>query len=418
MAILWSIGLLKNCTCNREDGLTTAQTSDGGTAIITANTGFGFYGDETDYVFKWGRPSTLKEKTATISADKKTLTVKTPDPKNTTQIVINDITATKPIDEKYTYTVSGTFTNCSCNIINGSEVKNGDTIIITANSGYYFDGDIYDSLLINGTNHAYNISDDKKQLTFNVGETLSKSNIVIGDVTATLKPTVTTSDFLNLYIPTNDELNLLAKQRFIDIAQDSKFDYGTYILQLYRCYIPVSDKYMKSGTIHLANSDTEIETTQLVNNIVDIETAITVTGLLYDTDYRAMLYIPNNTGYINIDINHIFNKTIDIKLSYDLYTNKCQYKLLDNGVVFDFGNFEFGSNIPFRFYNDIAENSYNYNPPIKDTCYILLIGDTIKTVNEIEYEYFNGDLLDIDNSNISDDNYNEIVTLLNSGIYR
>lgn len=424
MAILWNISNLKHCSCNRESGSTTAQTTDGGTAIITADKGYGFYGESTDYTFTYGRPSTMKSRNATISDDKTQLTIKTPDPKNTTQIVINGITATLPTENPdtpetptYYYVVNGTFTHCKCNKSNNDTVKSGDTIIISADTNYYFDNDIYDSLSIRGTNYVYTISDDKKRLTFNITDSFADTNITIGSVTATLQPTTTTSDFLNIYLPTNDELNLLAKQRFIDIAQDSKFDYGTYILQLYRCYIPISDTYKQTDTIHLANSDTGISTTKLLNNVVEIETTIKIDGLLYDTDYRALLYIPNNDSYISVDINHVFNKTLTIKLSYELYSNKCQYKLLDNGVVFDYGTFVFGSNIPFRFYNDIAENSYNYNPPISNSCYILLIGDTITSVSNINFEYFNGDLLEIDNTNISDDNYNEIVTLLNSGIY-
>lgn len=416
MAILWTVSNLTNCSANRETGETTAQNDTGATIKITANSGYGFY-DENGYTFQYGRPSNMKTRNFTISSDKTVLTGKSPDPKNTTSIIVHDITATQPIAEKYTYIVNGTFTNCTCNKTTGEEVKSGDIIIISADNGYYFPNDIYDSLVINGTNYAYRISDDKTTLTFTVNETLSKNNIGIGDVTAVLKPTTTTSKFLNIYLPTDDELNLLASKRFIDIAQDKKFDYGDYILQLYRSYIPIPDKYIIDSTIILANSDTEISCKSLLNNVIDIETNIKVSGLLYDTDYTARLYIPNNDNYISIDINHIFNKTLTIKLSYELYSNKCQYSLIDDNIMFDCGTFTFGSNIPFRFYDSISQTDYNYNPPIKNTCYLLVVGDTITKISDINYEFINGDILDIDNNNINDNDYNEIVTLLNSGIY-
>lgn len=509
MAILWTVGTMHYCDCNRSTGETSAQNTSGSTVKITARTGYGFY--EKDYTFEYYRyTSDIKTGHFTISNDKTLLTGVLGRPTDYTNIRVPGITATLPITENYTYT-TGTFTNCTCNkkdgdtvangdtititandgyyftendgadkitigsnkydftvsndgltmnfaitdstytgditvsdivatvkpvepttynytvgtmsncvcnISNGQEIKNGDTITITANIGYNFTNDDRFNLTINNESYAFTLSSDNKILSFTISEkNYTSGNITINSIKATLTPSTSTTDFLNIYLPTNDELNLLSKQRFIDIAQDSKFDYGNYILQLYRCYIPISDEYKENSTIHLANSDTEISCTKLENNVIDIECNITVSGLLYDTDYNAYLYIPNNNSYIGVDISHIFNKTLKIKLSYELYSNKCQYSLYDGSIMFDCGVFTFGSNIPFRFYESIAQTDYNYNPPLKDCCYLMIIGDTITTIKDISFEFINGDILDIDNTDISDNDYSEIIQLFNSGVF-
>lgn len=408
MAILWTVARLTNCSCNRATGDTSSSTSTSGRSVtITANDGYIF--DNPPYTYKETVSNVQSEKTFTVNSTKTKLTATITT--NATRANITDITANASVS--YSYTV-GTMTNCVCNKSTGDTVSSGDTITVTANDNYEFTSDYY-YITVGTENRVFTKSDDNKTLTYNI---TSVENVSIGDITADLSYLPTTSKFLNIYKPTNDILDSLASKRFIDISQDKYFDYGNYILQLYRCYLPIPTKYIKTENIILANSDTEISCDTLVTNIINVECDITTSNMLYDTDYSAFLYIPNNTGYISIDVNRIFNKTLKIKLSYELYTNICNYSLYDNDIMFDCGSFTFGSNIPFRFYENIAQNSYTYNPPIEKCCCLMVVGDTIVNISDISYEFFNGDLLDIDNSNINDNDYDELVTLLNSGIYK
>lgn len=222
---------------------------------------------------------------------------------------------------------------------------------------------------------------------------------------------------MHIYQPTENELNTLSKERFYSLTDGTLIDYGENILQLYRCYVPIDDNNKSSDNIVLGKLSTDITTTGINSNIVEIETSITTNGLYYDNEYTALLYIPNYNTPINIPVSHIFNKTLTIKLQYDLYTNKCQYSLYDNGTMFDCGIFTFGSNIPFRFYESNTITDYNYNPPINNYCMLIVEGENIVNISDVTTEYINGTILNIDSTDITQSDLDELNEIFNRGVY-
>lgn len=345
--------------------------------------------------------------TVTINQDKTRVTITGTATEN---IVVNVVSL--PIGTTgYTYTVSG-LVHCTCNKQTGDEVKQGDTVIITADTGYQFGESVYE---INATTvYYFAVSDDKSELTFDVTKL---DNYTIEDIRATLIPSKTTSQFLRLYQVTENELDEMSTMRYTVTQDETIIDYGENILQLYRCYVPIDDSIKSQGSIILGKLNTGISSTQLADNIINIDTAITVTGLEYNNDYNVSLFVPNNNNPIDVPINEVFNKTLTIKLSYELYSNKCIYSLFSDNAMFDSNTFTFGSAIPFRFYSNNVERDYNYNPPLQNYCYLLITGKTIKPVENIGLNYFNGDLLEINGENIPENDLQEIQNILASGIY-
>lgn len=321
------------------------------------------------------------------------------------------ITVTGALND-FKYTV-GTLANCTCNKATGDTVKKGDVITITANNGYYFAGTAY-TYVINTIVYQFTKSADNLTLTATI-DTLA--DVTIKDVIATLIPVITASHFLHIYTPTQSELNDLSKARFADLDSGGYIDYGDNIIQLYRCYVPIPDESKSEDNIILGKVSTNIKTTGINNNVIDVETEITTTGLYYDTEYRATLYIPNYDTGIAVDMSHVFNKTMTIKLRYELYSNKCQYSLYDNGIIFDCGTFTFGGNIPFRFYEYNTTTDYNYNPPMFTHCVLVIDGENIINVADATTEYINGTLLDLDTTDIPTNDIDEINDIFTRGVY-
>lgn len=345
--------------------------------------------------------------TVTINQDRTRVTITG----TATENIIVNVVSMPTGQTGYTYTVTG-LSHCTCNKKTGDEVKQGDVVIVTANTGYQFGETSYE---INATTvYFFAVSDDKSQLTFNVTDL---DNYTIEDIRATLTPSRTTSQFLRLYQVTENELDELSTMRYTVTQDETIIDYGENILQLYRCYIPISDSIKSQGSIILGKLNTNITSTQLADNIINIETSITVTGLEYNNDYNVTLFIPNNNNPINIPVNYVFNKELKIQLSYELYSNKCNYSLYNDDTVIDCGVFMFGSEVPFRFYSNNVEKDYNYNPPLENYCYLVITGKPTMTVSSIKLNYFSGDLIEINSEKINNGDYQELQEILESGVY-
>lgn len=371
-------------TVNEGDSFTLSYTANTGYEITTATANIG---------------------TVTISQDKKNVTITGTATENITVIVSSDVLPT--------YTIR-TLTHCTANKSTGDIVTVGDILTITAETGYYFNATAYTVTLDNVVKQ-FQISSDKTVLTYSV--TKAGNIVTQSEIIATLKPSPTVGTFLHLYNVTVDELNEIAKNRFYTFDSGEYLDYGKDILKLYRCYIPISEDIQARATIQIGNLDTTIASTEISDNVIKIETDITTNGLEYENDYTAELFIPNNNSVIRVPIEHAFNKTIHIKLTYELYDGVCQYALIDNGVIFDKGSFNFASDIPFRGYDNVSVYEYNYNPPVFNHCVLVITGKVVLNISDIETEYVNGTLLEFANNTITDNDYNELLQIFRDGIY-
>lgn len=371
-------------TVNEGNSFTLSYTADTGYEITTATANIG---------------------TVTISQDKKTVTI--------TGTATENIVVTVSSEQLPTYTIR-TLTHCTANKATGDIVNVGDILTITAETGYYFNAQAY-TLTLNQVNKQFTISSDKTVLTYNV--TTSGNIRTQSEIIATLIPSPTVGTFLHIYNVTVDELNEIAKNRFYTFDSGEYLDYGKDILKLYRCYIPISEDIQSKATIQIGNLDTTISSTEISDNVIKVETDIITSGMEYENDYTAELFIPNDNSVIRIPIEHAFNKTIHIKLTYELYDGVCQYVLTDNGVVFDTGSFNFASDIPFRGYDNVSVYEYNYNPPIYNYCVLVVTGKIVLNVSDITTEYMNGTLLEFANNTITDNDYDELLQIFRDGVY-
>lgn len=343
--------------------------------------------------------------TVTISDDKKSVTI--------TGTATENIIVTVSSFVLPTYTIR-TLTHCTANKSTGDVVNSGDVLTITAETGYYFNAVSY-TLTVDNVSKQFVISDDKTVLTYTIataGNVRTQAEII-----ATLIPSSTVGAFLHLYNVTIDELNEIAKNRFYTFDNGEYLDYGKDILKLYRCYVPIKQDIQSRATIQIGDIDTTITSTEISDDVITVETDIVTSGLQYNNDYTAELFIPNNPNIIHIPIEHAFNKTVHIKLSYELYDGVCQYVLTDNGVIFDNGTFNFASDIPFRGYDNVSIYEYNYNPPIYKYAVLVITGKATVNISDITTEYMNGTLTEFSNNTITDNDYSELLQIFTDGVY-
>lgn len=372
---------------------TTVTEGDTFTLSYTANEGYTI------------STATANIGTVTISEDKKSVTI--------TGTATDNITVTISSIILPTYTIR-TLTHCTANKSTGDVVSSGDVLTITADTGYYFNAVSY-TLTIDNVSKQFVISDDKTVLTYTIataGNVRTQAEII-----ATLIPSPTVGAFLHLYNITIDELNEIAKNRFYTFDNGEYLDYGKDILKLYRCYVPIKQDIQSRATIQIGNLDTTITSTEISDNVITVETDIVTSGLQYNNDYTAELFIPNNPNVIRIPIEHAFNKTVHIKLSYELYDGVCQYVLTDNGIIFDNGTFNFASDIPFRGYDNVSIYEYNYNPPIYKYIVLVITGKATVNISDITTEYMNGTLTEFSNNTITDNDYSELLQIFTDGVY-
>lgn len=477
---IYNISGLSNCTCNKANGDTIAK---GDTITITANSGYEFNPDSdytltvgtttrnfavsedktkltftdiqgdnnititnispdkiavpnvytvtenlTNVTGATGNPTTITEGesftlsytanegytistatanigTVTISDDKKSVTI--------TGTATDNITVTISSEKLPTYTIR-TLTHCTANKSTGDVVNVGDVLTITAETGYYFNAVSY-TLTLDSVSKQFIVNNDKTVLTYTVTKT---GNIrTQSEIIATLIPSPTVGAFLHLYNVTTEELDEIAKNRFYTFDNGEYLDYGKDILKLYRCYVPIKSEIQSSATIQIGNLDTTIISTEISDNVITVETDIETSGLQYNNDYTAELFIPNNPNSINVPIEHAFNKTIHVKLSYELYDGVCQYVLTDNGIIFDNGTFNFASDVPFRGYENVSIYEYNYNPPIYKYIVLVVTGKATVNISDITTEYMNGTLTEFSNNTITDNDYSELLQIFTDGVY-
>lgn len=372
---------------------TTVTEGDSFTLSYTANEGYTI------------STATANIGTVKISDDKKSVTITGTATEN---IIVTVSSVVLP-----TYTIR-TLTHCTANKSTGDVVNSGDVLTITAETGYYFNAVSY-TLTVDNVSKQFVISDDKTVLTYTIataGNVRTQAEII-----ATLIPSPTVGAFLHLYNVTTEELDEIAKNRFYTFDNGEYLDYGKDILKLYRCYVPIKQDIQSRATIQIGNLDTTIVSTEISDNVITVETDIETSGLQYNNDYTAELFIPNNPNVIRIPIEHAFNKTVHIKLSYELYDGVCQYVLTDNGIIFDNGTFNFASDIPFRGYENVSIYEYNYNPPIYKYIVLVVTGKATVNITDITTEYMNGTLTEFSNNTITDNDYSELLQIFTDGVY-
>jgi hypothetical protein len=276
-----------------------------------------------------------------LSADGKTASFVLTDIYNTNYTGIYSNTVEDATTDGYVFTDSdyqnlvdnhATLTANGVNVVAGTLLSYGDNLIATADSGWQFDktsvspySSIYFKLQSSTTGSisykGFTVSDDGKtaSLTF----TKDKYARYISLITGTSQKTEVIGTN-NVYSITPGILTEVNNKRFV-IENNQLVDYGQYILSVLQLPFALdSSLILEAENIQLANINIGVEAPVVNTDILTVDLgSINIVGenqnMLDYANTTAILYLPYCQP-VNIDLQHVIDKTISIIYKVDCYT--------------------------------------------------------------------------------------------------
>lgn len=290
------------------------------------------------------------------------------------------------------------------------------------------------------TEHNFTLSEDGKTATLNFTfpdnkEKVSASTFTLLGGTIPDKE-ITGYGSINVYLVDTPTLDKFSKIRFTKKLNESyEYDYydiGEYVNSLHKIYINVEK--VSRTSLKLANFDTGIETNSVDESKVQIDFGNVVlpveSGTSNDFNASIQCFIPF-VGFVPVDSDFI-GKTLNLTYTVDLVTGYCGYNLTCDGISINNGVVNCSSEIPYKtLANDevgtIGDTSYLNNVLMGLEPYITIkyfdplnvpVNSTTeqKTIGDVtgfaQFENVN-----LNTANLLVDEYNEIVSQLETGVY-
>lgn len=352
-----------------------------------------------------------------------------------------------PVVTNETVTITGTFTpetpqkdvpvtyeltNCTVSP-QPQTVKTGETLnlTVTPNTNYKLDSC---NLIWNDGTKDVTISVTGGVISFPVPD--SCVSIKVKAVASVITPIGKNYGAINVYCVTLDNLDAFSKQRFFEIKDDSQGIYeevnlGIFVNRIKRIFtnVPVSG----TDSLKCGNYNTGITVQTPENDIISLNFGdVTLTGLNGDSeDYNAQIsvFIPCR-GFVSIDSKYI-GKTINLSFKVNVITGDALAFLSCDGVIFQLESFSLSRDVIYKTgttelnivgstqwdeqilyglepYVIITQNT-TINKPVNNTQETVTIGDVTG------YSQFEN--VDLDTVNLLVDEYNEIISQLETGVY-
>ena len=290
------------------------------------------------------------------------------------------------------------------------------------------------------TDHPFTLSEDGKTATLNF--TFPNDTEKVSDSTFTLlggtMPDTEISGYgsINVYLVDTKTLNEFSKIRFTKKLNDSYeyeyYDIAQYVNSLHKVFVNVPN--VSKTSLKLANFDTGIETNSVDDSKVHVDFG-TVSLPSYSNngnDFNADIqcFVPF-VGFVHID-GDFMGKSINLSYDIDLVTGYCAYNLKCDDIVINNGVTNCSSEIIYKtLANDevgtIGDASYlnsvlmgfepyitvKYYDALKDSIESTKKQVTINTVaGYAQFEHVN-----LNTANLLVDEYNEIISQLETGVY-
>lgn len=329
-------GGLYNCTCNYTDGELVNSYKR---LEITASANM--YFKDTFYITKG------TEKVELVKNDDATMMYLELDG-NYNYNIADNIYSTKATT-KYKVHISGTITNATCNYSNGEYIsKLKPTLTITAKKGYEFKLNTY-YLEEGATTVEFDINDDNTVLSY----TLDNYEYYLEDTYNATKTTALASDFTHLYYVTKDQLNALAKQRFVT-SGTTVVDYGAYITKLYYLPFVIGSDYLDESeniTLGYFTSTTKGTIINADTFVYDLP-SITYEGKYKNVyDYKGISFEFNVPFFdkFELDPKYVVGHTLTFTIKFNVYSNKCSLYVSSDvagGYIYN-ADCTLGVDIPF-----------------------------------------------------------------------
>lgn len=352
-----------------------------------------------------------------------------------------------PVATNETVTITGTFTpetpqkdvpvtyeltNCTVSP-QPQTVKTLETLnlTVTPNTNYKLDSC---NIIWNDGTKDVTISVTGGVISFPVPD--SCVSIKVKAVASVITPIGKNYGAINVYCVTLDNLDEFSKQRFFEIKDDSQGIYeevnlGIFVNRIKRIFtnVPVSG----TDSLKCGNYNTGITVQTPKKDIIFLNFGdVTLTGLNGDSeDYNAQIsvFIPCR-GFVAIDSKYI-GKTVNLSFKVNVITGDAIAFLSCDGVIFQLESFSLSRDVIYKTgttelnivggtqwdeqilyglepYVIITQNT-TINKPVNNTQETVTIG------NVTGYSQFEN--VDLDTVNLLVDEYDEIISQLETGVY-
>lgn len=259
------------------------------------------------------------------------------------------------------------------------------------------------------------------------------AHIEVRATATTDEPTIKGYGAINVYNVTLENLNEFAKKRFFTATDgtNSLVNLGDYVNRIKRVFVDIPTS--GNDTLKCGNYDTKISVLSPKTDIVTVDFGnVTLTGEnnnSHDYETRITLFVPF-FGFVDVDSSYI-NKTINLTAKINIITGNGIIQLSCDGVPFHFENVTFSRDVIYRTANESLKlvgdddfnelNLYGFEPyfiinstrtvdtPVNDTKESVTIGDVAG------YAQFEN--VDLNTANLLVDEYNEIISELETGVY-
>lgn len=241
--------------------------------------------------------------------------------------------------------------------------------------------------------------------------------------------------FVSIYNPTYDEVDELSKKRFYSVTQEQMVDLSQYIISFRKLYVDIPQ--IARELVYFGKYNTNVSSNIVTTNFVETDCG-TITIDEYNKnslDYNGVeidLYLPF-IGNISLNANQVYGKPLRLVYRTNPLNGDCVAIVFSDNVqiAYSQGNVSFDVPINFKYGN---LNNYGTND---NALYMAGLQPYIEVRTNRQYQNMNNDLLnnnlwvqisecyggvtfgDVDLrpiSSLNKDEYDEIVSLLKSGV--
>lgn len=352
-----------------------------------------------------------------------------------------------PVATNETVTITGTFTpetpqkdvpvtyeltNCTVSP-KPQTVKTGNTLnlTVTPNTNYKLDSC---NLIWNDGEKDVTVSFTSGVISFPVPDSCASINVKA--VASVITPIGKKYGAINVYCVTLDNLDEFSKQRFFTVKDDSQGIYeevnlGIFVNRIKRIFtnVPVSG----TDSLRCGNYNTGITVQTPEKDVISLNFGdVTLTGLNGDSeDYNAQIsvFIPCR-GFVAVDSKYI-GKTINLSFKVNVITGDAVAFLSCDGVVFQLESFSLSRDVIYKTgtteLNIVGGTQWDEQILYGLEPYVIITQNTTvnKPVNNTQESVTIGDVtgyarfenVDLDTVNLLVDEYNNIISELENGVY-
>lgn len=424
--------ILNYCTT---DAPQYANRGDVLTITFTANDGYVFDPDSLPTVAYLNNDTGYTEvKKPTLASDNKTGTV-------TTGAIGGNVTikATAVLPSAGV-TIQTELKNCTGSIPATADAGVQLTFVLTANDGYTFDGTPAVSWYAEGIiiSRPFTVSEDKltATVTFTTPTDAEDNTITVYATATAVVPYSDKYGAINVYVVTNDNLTDFAKERYVKEVNSQTGeviynDLGDFVLKLHRVFAEIGttkDAVIKAGrfttAIDCQTPDNDVITTDF--GTIDIPTP---NNDITDLQNEIRLFLPF-VGFVTLDTPTVNGKTIALQYETNIITGDAVARVTVDGVTTLLNGCKAIQDVLFRTYADKQVGQLDYNENVMQGLrpYVVIKyhdSHTVAPYNDNTRAIigtFTGycrfeDIAGLNADNMTRTEYNEIINLLNTGVY-